>query len=143
MATAFDPFRELDRVFSGMAVPAGAPRPMPMDLYRDADHYVLAADLPGIDPGSIDVNVDGHQLTIRAERSATERDGAQWLVNERSHGTYLRQLTLGDGLNVDGIAATYDAGVLTVTIPVSETAKPRKIDVVSGTRTEAIETATA
>lgn len=143
MANTFDPFRELDRLFSGLTLPASAPRTMPMDLYRAGDHYVLNADLPGIDPGGVDVNVDGHQLTIRAERSANNPEGAQWLVNERNHGTYVRQLSLGDGLNVEGITATYDNGVLTLTIPVSESAKPRKIDVVSGTKTEAITATTS
>lgn len=116
---------------------------MPLDLYRDGDHYVLAADLPGVDPGSVDVNVDGHQLTIRAERTARDPEGAKWLVNERLHGTYVRQLTLGDGLDLDKITATYDSGVLTVTVPVSETAKPRKIEVVSGVKSEAIPATTA
>lgn len=137
MAMAFDPFREFDRLFSGFA-PVTAPRTMPMDLYKEGDHYVITCDLPGVDPGSIDVNVEGQQLTIRAERSASNPDGAEWLVNERGFGSYVRQLTLGTGLDTAKIAATYDNGVLTVTIPVSETAKSRKIEVVSGSRPEAI-----
>jgi len=129
MATPFDPFRELDRIVSGFADLRQGPKAMPMDLYRDGDHYVLTADLPGVDPGSVDVNVDGQQLTIRAERSTRNAEGAQWLVRERGAGSYLRQLTLGDGLDTDRIAASYDSGVLTVTIPVSEKAKPRKIEI--------------
>ncbi len=146
MIATFDPFRELDRVISSLTKPATAPRLMPMDLYREGDHYVLSADLPGADPGSVDVSVDGHQLTIRAERTARSQDGIEWIVNEREFGSYVRQLTLGDGLDLDKIAATYDNGVLTITIPVSETAKPRKISVGSGSTPEAIpaqQTATA
>lgn len=129
MVMSFDPFRELDRLATGFMDSRQGPRVMPMDLYRDNDHYVLTADLPGIDPGSVDIDVDGQQLSIRAERTTSNAEGAQWLVRERSAGTFLRQLTLGDGLDLDKIAATYENGVLTVTIPVSEKAKPRKIEV--------------
>jgi HSP20 family protein len=66
MAMFFDPFREMDRVAGQLLDARQGPRLMPMDLYRDADHYVLNADLPGIDPGSVDIDVDGQLLTIRA-----------------------------------------------------------------------------
>lgn len=105
------------------------PRLMPIDLYRDGDHYVLNADLPGIDPGSVDVDVDGQLLTIRAERTPRSADGVKWLARERSGGTFVRQLTVGAGIDTTGIAATYDNGVLSVSIPVSEAAKPRKVQV--------------
>lgn len=107
------------------------PRLMPIDLYRDGDHYVLNADLPGIDPGSVDVDIDGQLLTIRAERTPRSAEGVKWLARERSGGTYVRQLTVGVGIDTTGIAATYDNGVLSVSIPVSEAAKPRKIEVQS------------
>ena len=113
---------------------------MPIDLYREADHYILTADLPGIDPSSIDVDLDGQQLTIRAERSTVNAEGAKWLVRERNGGSYLRQFTLGQGLDTERIAASYEHGVLTVTVPVSERAKPRKIEVETGTKVEAVET---
>jgi len=129
MAMTFDPFRQFERLASGLVDTARGPQPMPMDLYRDGDHYVLSADLPGVDPSSVDVDVDGQQLTIRAERSTRSGEGAKWIVRERAAGTYLRQLTLGDGLDTERIAASYENGVLTVTIPVSERAKPRKIAV--------------
>ena len=64
MAT-YDPFRDLDRFASSLFDARRGPRRMPMDLYRDGDHYVLTADLPGIDPGSVDIDVDGQLLTIR------------------------------------------------------------------------------
>lgn len=130
MAT-YDPFRELDRFASTLFDPRRGPRRMPMDLYRDGDHYVLTADLPGIDPGSVDIDVDGQLLTIRAERTLTAGDGVKWITREREGASFLRQLSLGQGVDSDRIAATYSNGVLSVTIPVSERAKPRKIDVVT------------
>lgn len=130
MAT-YDPFRDLDRLASGLFDTRRGPRRMPMDLYRDGDHYVLTADLPGIDPGSVDIDVDGQLLTIRAERTLTTGDGVKWITREREAASFLRQLNLGQGIDNDGIAATYSNGVLTVTIPVSEKAKPRKIAVVA------------
>ncbi len=130
MATQ-DPFRDLDRLAAGLLDTRRGPRRMPMDLYRDGDHYVLTADLPGIDPGSVDVDVDGQLLTIRAERTLSEGEGVKWITREREAASFLRQLNLGQGIDTDGIAATYNNGVLTVTIPVSEKAKPRKVHVVS------------
>lgn len=128
MAMNFDPFRELDRVAGALFENRG-PRLMPMDLYRDGDTYVLNADLPGIDPGSVDIDVDGQLLTIRAERTLTSGDGVKWLSRERQSGSFLRQLNLGQGIDTEHISAHYDNGVLSVTIPVSERAKPRKIEV--------------
>lgn len=129
MAMNFDPFRELDRMASALTDSRQGPRLMPMDLYRDGDHYVLAADLPGIDPGSVDIDVDGQLLTIRAERTMASAGDVKWLAQERRGGSFLRQLSLGQGIDTDRIAATYENGVLTVTIPVSERAKPRKVEV--------------
>jgi len=102
---------------------------MPMDLYRDADNYVLNADLPGIDPQSVDVDVDGQLLSIRAERTAPTRDDVRWIARERSAGSYLRRFTLGQGIDTAHISASYDNGVLSVVLPVSEKAKPRKVEV--------------
>ncbi|MFT4135408.1 Hsp20/alpha crystallin family protein [Microbacterium sp.] len=127
----YDPFRDLDRLASSLFDPRRGPRRMPMDLYRDGDHYVLSADLPGIDPGSVDIDVDGQLLTIRAERTLPEGEGVKWITREREAASFLRQLNLGQGIDTEGIAATYDNGVLTVTIPVSERAKPRKVQVVA------------
>jgi HSP20 family protein len=131
MAMNFDPFRELDRMASALLDTRQGPQLMPMDLYRDGDHYVLSADLPGIDPGSVDIDVDGQLLTIRAERTLRNTEGVKWLAQERRGGSFLRQLSLGQGIDTEHIAATYENGVLAVTIPVSERAKPRKIEVVA------------
>jgi HSP20 family protein len=129
----FDPFREMDRLTSQLlgadAVRSRTPRWMPMDLYRAGDHFVLNVDLPGVDPGSIDVDVDGNTLSIRAERSVAGDEGVEWIAQERPAGSFLRQLNLGEGLDLERIDAAYNAGVLTLTIPVSERAKPRKIAV--------------
>ncbi|MCC3281605.1 MULTISPECIES: Hsp20/alpha crystallin family protein [Arthrobacter] len=130
MATRFDPFRELDRF--AQTLRSETLRGMPMDLYRQDDRYVLSVDLPGIDPGSVDIDVDGQLLTIRAERTLRGADGVQWLTREREGGSFLRQLSLGQGLDTEGITAHYENGVLTVLIPVSEKAKPRRIEVQSG-----------
>lgn len=129
----FDPFHDIDRLTEQLlGTPAGtarAPRFMPMDLYRSGDHYVLHADLPGVDPGSVDVDVENGTLTIRAQRSGRTEEGVQWITSERFTGTFQRQLSLGEGIDTDRISATYENGVLTVTIPVAEKAKPRRITV--------------
>lgn len=128
MARAFDPFREVDRWFSDVArTPASAA--MPMDLYRDGDVFVTRIDLPGVDPASIDVDVDDRTLTVRAERRAEVGENQKWLVRERPAGTFARQLTLGYGVALDRIEAEYNDGVLSLRIPVAEEAKPRKISV--------------
>jgi len=106
-----------------------------MDLYREGDDYTVAVDLPGVDPASIDIDVDDRTLTIRAERAAKVAKEAQWLSRERAMGTFARQLTLGHGLATDRITAEYTDGVLTLTIPVAETAKPRKVEVRHGSTT--------
>lgn len=108
------------------------PRLMPMDLSRTADSYVLNADLPGIDPASVDIDVDGQLLSIRAERPAPSAEGVQWLARERRTGTFVRRFTLGQNVDTTGITAGYENGVLSVTIPVAEKAKPRKIEVAAG-----------
>lgn len=132
----FDPFSDLDSwtrgLLSSQSGSNRTPRFMPMDLCKIDDHYVLTADLPGVDPGSVDVSVDNGTLTISAHRTARSEDAVQWLANERFFGSYRRQLSLGEGIDASAISATYENGVLTVTIPLAERAKPRKIDVAHG-----------
>jgi HSP20 family protein len=132
MAMSFDPFSELDRLAGTLLGTAQGPKFMPVDLYRDGDQYVLNADMPGIDPGSVDIDVDGQLLTIRAERTAGARSNVKWLAQERPHGSYLRQFSVGEGIDSEKISAHYDNGVLSLLIPVSERAKPRKIEVSTG-----------
>jgi HSP20 family protein len=131
MLMRFDPFREFDRVFEqsfGMARQAA----MPMDAYRHGDTFVVHLDLPGVDPGSIDLSIEQNVLTISAERHWEPVEGDQVIASERRQGTFSRQLFLGDGLDGDGVHASYEHGVLTVTIPIAERAKPRKIEVARG-----------
>lgn len=137
MATRFDPFAEtarwMDQMMGAVRETSALNIPgMPIDLYRAGDHYVLHVDLPGADPGSVDVNVEDRTLTIRAERTARTEADVQWLARERATGTYVRQLNLGRGLALDRITASYADGVLTLTIPVAEEAKPRRIEVQRG-----------
>jgi HSP20 family protein len=141
MTARFDPFQELERVSQAVFGSRQGPRVMPMDLYREGDHYILNADLPGLDPGSVDIDVDGQLLTIRAQRTLKESEGTKWLLKEREGGSFLRQLTLGQDIDIDNIAAHYDNGVLSVTIPVSEATRRRKIEVAPGHRQEAVEAA--
>ena len=135
-----DPFRDIDRLAAQLlgTAPGSArvPLAMPMDLYRSGDHYVLHADLPGVDPGSVDVSVDGGILTVTAQRSERTELDVQWLSSERFTGGYLRRLSLGQDIDADHIAATYQNGVLTVTLPVAARAKPRSIEISHGAREE-------
>ena len=125
----FDPFRELDRMASEMMGAARAPRLMPMDAYRHGENYVLRFDLPGIDSERMEIVAENSTLTIRAERRSDAPDGAEFVVAERPSGAYSRQIMLGDGLDVDAVTAEYRDGVLVVTIPVAEQAKPRRIEI--------------
>ena len=142
----FDPFSDLDAVTRGLLSSQSgsdrSPRFMPMDLYKVDDHYVLTADLPGVDPGSVDVSVDNGTLTLTAHRSARSEDSVQWLTSERFFGTYRRQLSLGEGIDTSRITATYENGVLTVTIPLAERAKPRRIAISHAAGSKPIEPTT-
>jgi len=126
-------FDALARNLLGMrAGSARSPQFMPIDLYRVEDHYVLHADLPGMDPGSIDVNVNRGVLTLTAHRTPPPEDDVQWLTSERFAGIYRRQISLGDDIDTEQITASYDNGVLNLTIPLHERAKPRQIQVAHG-----------
>lgn len=130
MTRTFDPFREMDRIFSEVTRTPNSVA-MPLDVYRENDTFIAQLDLPGVDPASIDVDVEERTLTIRAERKPQAKaEGQQWLVRERAAGTFARQLNLGQGLALDKIEAEYRDGVLTLRIPVAEQAKPRKVQVV-------------
>lgn len=136
MALTFNPLHDFDRFSAGFANALQGPMTMPLDVFKNGDAYVVRTDLPGVAADDIDIDVDGSQLTIRAERDdSNESSAAQWISHERSHGESLRQLTLGDGLDTEHIQADYENGVLTLTIPVSEKAKPRKIQVTTKAQT--------
>ena len=124
-----DPFRDLDRLTQQMFGTVTRPSVMPMDAYRKGHDFIVHFDLPGIDPDTIDLTVEQNVLTVKAERTALGADGAEVLVSERPSGTFTRQLFLGETLDTEHIEANYSSGVLTLTIPVSEAAKPRKVAV--------------
>jgi HSP20 family protein len=125
-----DPFRELDRLSQLLGNPGTVARPaaMPLDAWREGDVFVVELDLPGVDPSSIDVDVERNVLTVTAERP-TLGEQQQLLAAERPRGVFSRQLILGDTLDTGLVDANYEAGVLSIRIPVAERAKPRKIDV--------------
>jgi HSP20 family protein len=130
-----DPFRELDRLTQQLFGQSGTwsrPAVMPMDAYRDGDRFVVHFDLPGVDPSSIDLNVERNVLTVKAERTHAYGDDVEVQVAERPRGVFSRQLFLGETLDADHVEANYDAGVLTLRIPIAEKAKPRKIEISGG-----------
>ena len=142
MLMRFDPLREFDRVFE-QAWSQTRQASVPLDAYRHGDSFVIQFDLPGVDPGSIDLTVERNAMTISAERHWQPVEGDQVVASERRHGTFTRQLFLGNGLDTDRVDASYENGVLTVTVPIADRAKPRRIDVSSETRREAIDTTSA
>lgn len=129
----YDPFTQLDSVareiFGGGSPASRAPRFMPMDLYQAKDSYVLSTDLPGVDPDSITVDIDNGVLTVSAKRDTAPEGEVQWITNERFTGTYRRQITLSDTVDTEQVSADYRNGVLTITLPVAERAKSRKISI--------------
>jgi HSP20 family protein len=130
-----DPFRELDRLTQQLFGANGTttrPAVMPMDAYRAGEQFVVHFDLPGVDPASIDLDVEHNVLTVKAERTPTYGEDAELQVAERPRGVFSRQLFLGDTLDAERIEAHYDAGVLTLRIPIAEKAKPRKIQITRG-----------
>ncbi|MDH6145540.1 HSP20 family protein [Kitasatospora sp. GP30] len=128
-----DPLRELDRLtqqFLGTTGTWSRPAPMPLDACRVGDEYVICFDLPGVDPDAIDIDVERNMLTVKAERRPRHQgDNVKWELSERPLGVFSRQVMLSDTLDPAGISADYDAGVLTLKIPVAEKAKPRKIEI--------------
>lgn len=138
MLLRFDPFRELDRrtdeAWPGRPAPA-----VPMDAVRRGDQVLVNLDLPGVDPSSIDVEVERNVLTVTAERAPAHREGDEVLASERRFGTFSRQLFLGDTLDAARVTASYDAGVLTLTVPVADVAMPRKVSVSAGSGPAVIE----
>ena len=133
-----DPFRELDRFTQQVLGTAARPAAMPMDAYRSGDSFYVHLDLPGVKADSIQLTVEQNVLTVRAERAPVQSDGAELLVAERPAGIFTRQVFLGESMDADNIAADYAAGVLTLTIPVREAARPRSIQVTSSDDRQAV-----
>ncbi|WP_304502943.1 Hsp20/alpha crystallin family protein [Candidatus Mycobacterium methanotrophicum] len=121
-----DPFRELDRWAQQVLGTAARPAVMPMDAWREGDKFIVEFDLPGVNPDSLDLDVERNVLTVHAERP--ELDQSREMVSaERPRGVFSRQLFLGENLETDKIEASYHDGVLRLAIPVAEEAKPRRI----------------
>jgi HSP20 family protein len=132
-----DPFRELDRLTQqvfGSNGTASRPAAMPMDAWRSGEEFLVTFDLPGVDPDSIDLDVERNVVTVKAERKplANGDEKVEYIVAERPRGVFSRQIFLGENLDTEHINASYDAGVLTLRIPVAEQAKPRKIAITAG-----------
>ena len=129
MLVRYDPFRQFDRAFRSSDRRFDRYSWMPMDAVRHEHQIELRFDLPGVSPESIDVEVERNVVTVRAERSWQPPEGAELLAQERLQGSVSRQVMLGESLDTERLEATYDAGVLTLTIPVAEQAKPRKVEI--------------
>ena len=127
-----DPFRDIDRLAETFFGSPSRPAVMHVDAERDGDWFNVYFDLPGVDPDSIELTVERNVLSVKAERQRQRRDGVESVISERPMGTFTRQLFLGDTLDTEKLEATYDNGVLMLRIPVSDTAKPRKISIGSG-----------
>jgi HSP20 family protein len=132
MSINYDPFNLLDELRGQFVSGGRTPSSFPMDAYRRGDNFFVHLDLPGVQPETIDVSVENQVLTVSAERRFEEKEGDQFLVVERPQGHFSRQLRLGQTIDTDNIAASYDDGVLTLTLPVSERARPRQIQVGRG-----------
>ena len=124
-----DTFRDFDRLAQQVFGTPTRPAAMPIDAFRKGDAFVVQFDLPGIDTSSIDLTVERNVLTVHAERRREEADGVELLIGERPQGTFSRQLFLGDTLDTDRIEAEYRDGVLTLRLPVTEKAKPRRVPI--------------
>ena len=139
MSIGYDPFRELDQVAQQLLSGGRSPRSFPMDAYRRGDDFFVHLDLPGVDPGSIDVTVEGANITISAERRFDQEEGDEILVSERPQGRFNRDLRVGTRIDSEAIEASYDGGVLTLRLPVAAEAKPHRVEVRSSGEQKTIE----
>jgi HSP20 family protein len=121
-----DPFRDLDRFTQQVSGTAARPAAMPLDAWREGEEFVVEFDLPGVNEDSLELDIERNVVTVRAQRPDVD-PGREMLATERPRGVFSRQLVLGDNLDTEKIAASYDGGVLRLRIPVAEKAKPRKI----------------
>jgi HSP20 family protein len=138
MLMRWDPFREIDRLTDQLWQPVRS-QPMPMEAYRRGDAFVAAFDVPGVDRDSIEITVDQNVLTVKAERRFTRNETDEVIVAERPQGTWSRQLFLGEGVDTNRIDANLENGVLTLTVPVAEAARPRQIQIGGTDKSQAIE----
>jgi len=102
-----------------------------VDIVRSAQNYTIYADLPGVDPDAVDLTIEGRKLTISATREFTINDTDEHVQAGRRHGSFTRTFKLTEDLDIDGLSARSEHGVLIVTIPVVPKAEPRKITISS------------
>jgi HSP20 family protein len=140
----FDPFRDFDRITEQLFGGQRGPRAMPMEAYRRGDQFFVHLDLPGVNADDVQLTVERNVLSVRAERRSMWQEGDDVMVDETPQGTFARQLFLGENLDADRMEASYDRGILTLTIPVAEKAKPRQIKIGTTQRQpETIETSSS
>jgi HSP20 family protein len=139
MGISYDPFREFDQLAQQLLSGGRSPRSFPMDAYKRGDDFFVHLDLPGVDPGSIDITVEGPDVTISAERGFEQQQDDEILVSERPQGRFSRDLRVGRRVDTDAIEASYDDGVLTLRLPVAAEAKPRRVEVRSSGEQKTIE----
>jgi HSP20 family protein len=124
----FDPFRDFDRLTEQVFGVRGM-RMLPMEAYRRGDQFLVHLDLPGVNPDDVSITLERNVVAIRADRRSPRQEGDEVLIDERPQGSFTRQLFLGENLDAERLNASYDKGVLTLTIPVSEQAKPRRVQI--------------
>ena len=129
MVMRFDPYRDTDRQMQQLAGRMQDASTMAMDAYRRGDSLFVHFDLPGVEADSIDVTAEQNTLTVRAERRWKAEPDDQILAQERPQGSFSRQLMLGEHLDTQQVQASYENGVLTIEVPVTPQAKPRRIEV--------------
>jgi HSP20 family protein len=135
----FDPFlAEFDRLTQRTFGTAGGVG-LPMDVIRRGEELVVRVDLPGVASDKIDLTVENHILTISAERRAAYGEGDNVLTQERFDGVISRRLRVPEWVDTDAVTADYTDGVLTVTLPLAEKAKPRRIEVTTAPAQTSIE----
>ena len=140
-----DPFRDLDRLTEQVFGTTTRPAVMPMDAWRRGDEFVVEFDLPGVKPQDVDLDVERNVVTVKAERPSitdgrdTEGKDTELIAAERPHGVFSRQLILGDNLDTERVQAEYDAGVLRLTIPVAEQARPHKVEIDANRKQQAVD----
>jgi len=131
--SGFDPFQTMDRLLGRSGFGEGGSRSLglPVDVYRKGDDFIVEVDVPGMDPSALDVSVERNMLSITGERPARHGD-AEVVLCERPHARFSRQLYLGENLDTEGVNAGYENGVLTITIPVTQKARSRKVEISGG-----------
>ena len=127
----FEPFRDLERLTEQALAYGRGPRALPMEALRRGDGFLIAPDVPGVDPADVEVSVDRSVVTVRAYREPLHEHGDELVVDERPTGDFSQQLFLGENVDATQLSADFNGGVLLLRIPVTEASKPRKVEIAS------------